>query len=84
MRPATALEVDRAPHPDASSGSILIEPLASSGGDREAGWLFRHAPNRAFVGQGIKRIGQGTVGQAGSRRCLKLLERHTGFAVLGG
>jgi hypothetical protein len=37
----------------ARSGPVLVEQLASGVGDRKAGGLFRHAPNRASDDQGV-------------------------------
>ena len=65
-------------------GSVFVEALASCVGDREAGWLFRHPLNRAVLDQGVQRIGQSAIVQAGADRGLKLFERHVGCSVPGG
>ena len=70
-------------YPTVDSGPILIEPLASGFGHCEAGWLFRHASNRALVDQSVERIGQDAVGQAGSGCRLKILKRNTRRPMLG-
>jgi hypothetical protein len=61
-----------------------MEAFTSGIGDREAGRLLCHPLDRSLVDQRIQRIGQGTVVQSGSDRCLKIFEWHTGCPVLAG
>ena len=65
-------------------GSVLVKPLASNFGDCKPGRLLCNSSDRTLVDQSVKRIGQSTVVQAGSRGRIKILERHTGGPVLGG
>src|SRR4051812_1758607 len=67
-----------APALAANSGSVFVEALASVLGDREAGWLLGHPTDRTVVDQGVERIGQSAIVQAGADRGLKLFERHVG------